>query len=73
MSSFGKKILSAFVEVKDDKKEEQTIVDEHVAKPSLTENSTTGCRKQTASLASTSTSCLQKPTGLVRTITSSLK
>jgi DNA repair exonuclease SbcCD ATPase subunit len=35
MSSFGKKILSAFVEVKEERKVEQTKVDEPVAKPSF--------------------------------------
>jgi DNA repair exonuclease SbcCD ATPase subunit len=37
MSSFSKKFLSAFVEVKDDKKAEQVSVDEPVGKPSFIE------------------------------------
>src|SRR4051812_42281893 len=38
MSSFSKKILSAFVEVKVDKKVEQISVDEPIGKPSFIEN-----------------------------------
>jgi len=38
MSSFSKKFLSAFVEVTDDKKAEEKTVDEPVAKPSFTGN-----------------------------------
>src|SRR4051812_13672471 len=38
MSSFGKKFLSAFVEVKDDEKAEQITVEEPVAKPAFREN-----------------------------------
>lgn len=38
MSSFGKKFLSAFLEVTDDKDKEQTIIDEPVARASFTEN-----------------------------------